>query len=392
MSVPDPQGPPAHVDRLIVHQFDPARSSPGGIDTCLRGMCRYLPEGLDVAVIGVDTGVGRPGRELGRWERHDLGDGRPFWFLPVAALDPAEGARRIPHSVRLVTGIARFRRTIPAARIVQVHSINAAAALRVLLRRPQAYFIHTQEAGLTGRTSDSFWRFAGAAHGALERRTVGAAADVVVFNEEYAEVVRGWNPRARFSPTWFDPALITDRPDDERDPHQVIWVGRLEVPKDPALAVEAFAALVDADPEQPWRLDLLGQGSMLEQVRAQVDALHPSIAGRITVAGRVAPAEVAVRMGPAGVFLMTSHPGYEGYPRVLVEAMASGLPSVVTDGSDTGGLVVDGVTGWVCGRDPGELAGRVREAASLDRAQVRAAVQDKSAPVLIARIYDVPAV
>jgi len=340
----------------------------------------------------VDTGVGRPGRELGRWERHDLGDGRPFWFLPVAALDPAEGARRIPHSVRLVTGIARFRRTIPAARIVQVHSINAAAALRVLLRRPQAYFIHTQEAGLTGRTSDSFWRFAGAAHGALERRTVGAAADVVVFNEEYAEVVRGWNPRARFSPTWFDPALITDRPDDERDPHQVIWVGRLEVPKDPALAVEAFAALVDADPEQPWRLDLLGQGSMLEQVRAQVDALHPSIAGRITVAGRVAPAEVAVRMGTAGVFLMTSHPGYEGYPRVLVEAMASGLPSVVTDGSDTGGLVVDGVTGWVCGRDPGELAGRVREAASLDRAQVRAAVQDKSAPVLIARIYDVPAV
>ncbi|MGI3781865.1 MAG: glycosyltransferase family 4 protein [Janthinobacterium lividum] len=386
--MPDPQAPPAHVDRLIVHQFDPARSSPGGIDTCLRGMCRYLPEGLDVAVVGVDTGVGHPGRVLGHWERHDLGDGRPFWFLPVTALDPAEGARRVPHSVRLMAGLARFRRTVPQAEIVQVHGLNSALGLRALLRRPQAYFIHTQEQGLTGSTSDSFWRFTGDAHGALERNTVGAARDVVVFNEDYAEVVRGWNPRARFSPTWFDPALITNRPDAERDPQQVLWVGRLEVPKDPALAVAAFAALVDADPEEPWRLELLGQGTMLEQVRAQVDALHPSIAGRITVPGRVAPAEVAQKMGTAGVFLMTSHPGYEGYPRVLVEAMASGLPSVVTDGSDTGGLVVDGRTGWVCGRDPLELAGRVREASHLARAQVRAAVADLSAPVLIERIYD----
>ena len=389
--MPDPQAPPAHVDRLIVHQFDPARSSPGGIDTCLRGMCRYLPDGLEVVVVGVDTGVGHPGRELGRWERHDLGEGRPFWFLPVAALDPADGSRRVPHSVRLLAGLARHRRRLPQAEIVQVHGLNSALGLRALLRRPQAYFIHTQEQGLTGTTSDSFWRFTGDAHGALERRTVRAARDVVVFNEDYSQTVRTWNPRARFSPTWFDPALITDLPDAERDPHSLIWVGRLEVPKDPALAVSAFASLVDADPEEPWRLELLGQGTLLEQVRAQVDALHPSIAGRISVPGRVAPPEVARRMGTAGVFLMTSHPGYEGYPRVLVEAMASGLPSVVTDGSDTGGLVVDGRTGWVCGRDPRELADRVQEAVHLDRAVVRAAVADLSAPVLIDRIYAVPA-
>ena len=388
--MPGPQALPAVVDRLVVHQFDPARSSPGGIDTCLRGMCRYLPEDLRLAVVGVDTGVGHPGRELGRWEQHDLGEGRTFWFLPVVRLDPASGNRLVPHSVRLMTGLARFRHRLPRADIVQVHGLNSALTLRLLVRRPQAYFIHTQQRGLTGRTSDSFWRFAGHTHGALERRAVDWAADVVVFNAEYAEVVRGWNRKARFSPTWFDPAMIDSRADAERDPYQVVWAGRMAVPKDPTLAVQAFARLAETDPDHPWKLSLLGQGNLLDQVRAQVAALPPGIAARIEVPGRVEPPEVADRMGAAGVFLMTSHPGYEGYPRVLVEAMASGLPSVVTDGSDTGGLVVDGKTGWVCGRDPAELAERCREAATLDRGQVRDAVEELSAPVLIERIYAVP--
>jgi hypothetical protein len=66
------------------------------------------------------------------------------------------------------------------------------------------------------------------------------------------------------------------------------------------------------------------------------------------------------------VFLMTSHAGYEGFPRVLVEAMAAGLPAVVTEGSDTGGLIQQGVSGFVYGRDPEELADAIRAARGLD--------------------------
>jgi glycosyltransferase involved in cell wall biosynthesis len=69
------------------------------------------------------------------------------------------------------------------------------------------------------------------------------------------------------------------------------------------------------------------------------------VARRITLRGRLGPADLAEVRGRSGVFLMTSHSGYEGFPRVLVEAMATGLPAVVTDGSDTGGLVHQGVSG-----------------------------------------------
>jgi glycosyltransferase involved in cell wall biosynthesis len=83
---------------------------------------------------------------------------------------------------------------------------------------------------------------------------------------------------------------------------------------------------------------------------------------------------------------MTSRPGYEGHPRVLIEALASGLPSVVTQGSDTGSLVVDGTNGFVCSRDPGELADAVRRARTLSREAARASVDELSAPTVVGRI------
>jgi glycosyltransferase involved in cell wall biosynthesis len=102
--------------------------------------------------------------------------------------------------------------------------------------------------------------------------------------------------------------------------------------------------------------------------------------------GRVAPEDVAVAMAQSGIFLMTSHPGYEGFPRVLVESMASGLPSVVTAGSDTGGLVHEGITGFVSGRQPDELADKLRMAVSLGRDPVRQSVRRLDAPSLVKRI------
>jgi glycosyltransferase involved in cell wall biosynthesis len=360
--------PPSLVERLIVHQFDPARPSPGGIDTCLRGISKYLPRTASVAFVGVDTGEGPAGRKLGQWEVYER-NGSKFHFLPVVTLDPANQSRRIPHSLRLVLGVLRYRKKIPRAKWVQTHRMDTGWSVSRILPGKRAYFIHTQENGLTGNTSDSFWRLAGVFHRKLEQSVVTKADQIVVFNEDYAKLVHSWNQNTQYSPTWFDPDLIHATENSARDPFRILWVGRLEVPKDPKLAVDAFADLVRRDPNSPWKLDILGSGTLLGDLKHQTEGLPAEIASRINLRGRVA------------------HPGYEGYPRVLVESLASGLLAVATAGSDTGHLIVDRESGFVTSRDPVEIAERLREATAIGRDKTRMSVSHLSAPQVIASIY-----
>ncbi len=377
---------PDEVDRLIIQQYDIARSvTIGGIDTCIRGLLEYAPPGVEIAIVGVDEG-GVPGRALGRWERHQRG-GHDVRFLPVARIDPIRPRRFVPNSLRLVAGVLRHRSAVVRGRVVQVHRLDVGIVVRLLFRAPLVYCIHTQRRGLTGRTSDSFWRFAGGAlYERLDRMLARWARCVVVFNPDYAERVRQWNPRTVSAPTWFDPAAAPQRPG-PRDPCAVLWIGRLEVPKDPQLAVRAFAHLATARPEEPWTLEVVGSGALREALEEQVAALPVDIARRIRLRGRLSPTELADLRGRSGMLLMTSHAGYEGFPRVLVEALASGLPAVVTEGSDTGGLVRADVSGSVHGRDPAALAEGLRAARALDRAAVADVVSRLSAPRVVREVF-----
>lgn len=373
------------IDRLVIQQYDPTCPvTIGGIDTCLRGVIEYARPGVMLAVVGVDDsgGVDRP---LGRWQTLHRG-GHAIWFLPVARIDTTRPKGFVPHSVRLIAGLLRYRTRIPRAQSVQAHRVDVGLFTRLLFRGPLLYCIHTQERGLLGPTSDSFWRFTGGLHERLDRAIARRAARVIVFNPAYAEKVRRWNPRTVAAPTWFDPAVSSPE-SDAANPHGVVWVGRLEVPKDPELAIRTFAALVRGEPAEPWTLDVVGSGTLRPALEAQISTLPPDVRGRITLRGRLSPVDVAEARRRSGVFLMTSHPGYEGFPRVLVEAMAAGLPAVVTEGSDTGGLIQQGVSGVVCGRDPAELAAAVRAALDLDRAKVADAVAALSAPRVVREVF-----
>lgn len=382
---------PSSVDWLVIHQFDAARTSPGGIDTIIRGILRYTPPEASIAVVGVDTTPGGDPQRIGRWEQHRFGQ-RSMHFLPVVSLDPAEQSRRVPHTLRLIAGLVRHLHLLPRAARVQCHRMDTALSALLLVRRPLVYLIHTQVGGSTGRSSDSFWRHAGRLHPALERAVVRRAADVRVFSPERLDAVRAWNPVARPSPTWWDPVLVeaarAEAP--TRDPHRLLWIGRIEKLKDPDLAVAAFARLLESRPEHPWSLHFYGPGTRLEHLRRVAAQLPPQAAARVHLHGRVEPAEVARAQASSGVLLMTSFPGYEGFPTVIVESLAAGLPVVVTEGADPGGVVVHGVNGFVTGRDPEELARRIAQAAELERTPIPRTVEALSAPAVVGALMSGP--
>ena len=124
---------------------------------------------------------------------------------------------------------------------------------------------------------------------------------------------------------------------------RVVTVGRLRWMKGHEFALQAIRDL--ADQGIPVELDLLGDGPDRERVRYAIQDLGLDDHARLH--GVATPFEVRDRLQRADVLLQPSLSEGGGPPTVVLEAMACGLPVVV---SDCGGVregVSDGTHGFV---------------------------------------------
>jgi len=154
---------------------------------------------------------------------------------------------------------------------------------------------------------------------ALTGRLDGLVAMSPALRAEAAKLLGPDRVAARWEPI-FDPGtrFISES---ERDPTLIVTAGRLEPQKNFALAIEAMAHLsrwTDA------RLVILGEGSERNRLTRQIERL--GLHERVRLVGHVT--DIRPWLAQASCFLMTSR--YEGYPASLVEALANGLPAVVT--------------------------------------------------------------
>ncbi len=136
-------------------------------------------------------------------------------------------------------------------------------------------------------------------------------------------------------------------------PRRIVAAGRMMPQKDFPLALATLAALGDG-----WHLDLLGDGR--DHAALVTEAHRVGVAARVTFHGHVA--DTTPFLHAATAYLCTSR--YEGYPAVLIEALAAGTPVVTTPCSPAVPEIMnDASFGAVVPADPAALAAAVQAVA-----------------------------
>jgi glycosyltransferase involved in cell wall biosynthesis len=137
---------------------------------------------------------------------------------------------------------------------------------------------------------------------------------------DYGRLLAGSRTRVEHIP---NPVPLADPPMADPDAKIVVAAGRLNLQKGFDLLVPAFAAATRRHPE--WRLRIYGSGPERARLQAQIDALGAG--DRIALLGR--SERLVEAMAEASIFALSSR--WEGFPMVLLEAIAIGLPIVSFD-------------------------------------------------------------
>ncbi len=138
------------------------------------------------------------------------------------------------------------------------------------------------------------------------------------------------------------------------DEKVLIFAGSLVPVKGLIYLIEAVNIITQQQPEA--RLLILGDGKERHSLETLVARL--GLEKCVTFTGRVDNAAVPEFLAAADVFVLPSLS--EGFPNVIAEAMACGLPVVCTRIRGIPEIVADGVNGFlVAPRNPAELADKI---------------------------------
>lgn len=201
----------------------------------------------------------------------------------------------------------------------------------------------------------------GADHGAKFAR----ARFVSAVTRPLAEQIAGVAPGLRNPVIWmgvdcdeFQPAARTRSAE---DPLRVITVARLNRTKGHIYTLEAIAALAAEGFDIHYTI--VGEGPEEAAIRADIDRL--GLGDRVTLTGALGQGEVRAALAQSDVLTLTSFGLGEAAPVTVMEAMASGLPVIVSRIGGTPDMVTDGEDADLTPqKDAGAIAAALRRHAS----------------------------
>lgn len=328
---------------VVFASMDPRGSKIGGIETHIRHILRNHPAEVELILAGIDEFGDLP---LGRACAVNF-DGRSITFLPLAHV-PADEAGRSATSLfrattlRLVLGGLRHLATLRA--LVRNRAASADvprvefAVLPMLMGIPFALTVHSDLAKAE-KTDSLLKRYRG-----LKQMSEGlafrAARHVFVVNGDIRDRLIAQHPvlaeKCDVLTVPVDTRLFRASPFPPATPFRIVYVGRFDEVKDPALMFQAVASVRARLGE---RIEFHIIGSADPESFPEFSAIRD-----ISVRHGAQNAEGVARIiREAHCGLMTSHS--EGLPAFLLETLASGRAFVSVDLPSFTSLVTEAVSG-----------------------------------------------
>jgi glycosyltransferase involved in cell wall biosynthesis len=382
----------------LIHPFDPRGEKVGGLETYIRDFITFHPTDTDLLFIGVDS---KGDLELGKIHKLTF-RGRTFEFLPIlhySDQQAREAAKTIRSSLTGQFFVALMRHFGQIARLIRSRrcSIDLRRVefswLPAILRLPFVQMLHGE--GVPKMQMDSLLRRYSFVHNAGERFAVAASEKFLCVNPHITERLQKTYPSRKDKIdtlwTWVNTDIFKPQPlPRDVDPFRIVFAGRLDEFKDPALMFTTIAELRQR----------LGGKVEFHYIGTSDPHRFPEFAAieDITVRhGFKDAAGMAATIASVHAGILTSE--FEGMPRFVLETLAVGRPVAAMHLPQLEAAVHDGVSGYLVPRADSRqamasnLAQRfveLRDATAkgeLDPASIAASIKSFTPSTQLARVF-----
>ena len=245
---------------------------------------------------------------------------------------------------RRVKAIRRATRSI--APDVLLSFCDRTNVLAGLSAEPKSALVLSERSDPNHQTLPRAWRM-------LRKYAYQRSDKIVVQTDSAAKFFDQYTVPCAVIPSAVDPPPTISNRDVAAANQQIVSIGRLADEKRFDRLIAAFAIVHQQYPD--WKLRIIGEGPCRSSLEAEVQRLRLNEV--VSMPGWIQP--VWEELAASTIFVLPSD--YEGFPSVLLEAMASGVASIaLKDQSGSRAIIQHDVNGMLVESSPESIAKAIR--------------------------------
>lgn len=326
----------------IFYQFDPWRSSIGGIQTFICSFLKYASPEFEVRLVG----TGDKDAAIGKWTEKEFA-GRAVKFMPIIRVERDDVRKLIPTTLKYTAALLQHNL---ASDFMHFNRLEIALATRSW-QGEKTLFVHNdiqKQMSSSDGNNAIVWQKFPRIYFALEKFLIEQFNHIYSCHTETAQFYQQKYPNLAqsisylkntvdeqiFYPLYSEKQVQSQTLAQEmglvKNTRFVLFAGRLHPQKDPLLLIDAFASL-NSNEETDIHLLMAGAGELEAEIRVEI--AKNGLKEKVTMLGAVTQVELARLHRISSVFVLSSV--YEGLPLTVLEALSSGTPVVTTNSGET---------------------------------------------------------